>query len=206
MTISPEAIMLTVTWAKLFQPWVWNKTTRTWTEKGKALSSCIMYQFQEALNRGQTTAGLDALLRDAKRDGQKLLHIYPLTSKPLSAILASDENPSILDDATWYVHPHLLLDGVRLADFRLDDAVDYVHQAQWPKRQTRAAVKILINEWGLDHVLYAADVLHEQDEWHPDSPWSLIWAKGEALDRMQRRMQAMEGVRRQLRLMEALYH
>lgn len=173
MKISPDALALSVVWAKAFQPWLWDFKANRWNpkslERGRALLLSNQEQLQYALESGYSPCYLRDLLTRAKREKRVVRHVYTLIYAQATLEPSGD---LLVHDGT-YVHRALYDGMLQRASFTLEDLVAYARRVLPEDDETRRALRILVSEHGLDRVLFALDAAASAEALR--SPWGLKW-------------------------------
>jgi hypothetical protein len=179
MHISPDAIRLSIIWAKKFQPWLWDKNVvlpngkkgcwnQTSLQRGQELLRSNQEQLQCALNDKWTVDMIADVLRKTSIK-TKVPHIYQL----LAGTGIPDMDEANLIPAKDPCH-RALFDGLLIKQtFTLDDVLKYQAPLFPPTEVTSTALWVFVKERGLDCVLFAIDAAKRGDL-ALYSPWGLV--------------------------------
>ena len=175
-----DAIYLLTVWAKLYQPWCWNFKRHTFTDKGK--TSPLMHTMQEIfaqyLDHGWTVAGIERVLRDhITNGGSKKQSVYEILASDQAQAVCDDE-ANLLSTEKELVHGALYDKGIMKARYTVDDLIERF-KGLVEKRPAEKAVRSLIEEFGLDAVLFMLDVAHDQHI-QLKTPWGIKLFQEEA--------------------------
>lgn len=156
---SPEAIQLASLWVRRYAPWLWDRRLRRLRDAAmhSPLFASAAKQCTDALSRGWSTADITDAIRagDPKEEPKPhvwmlLQRVTPVVDQPCDNLLTST-HPS--------THPTLFLaGGVRRTSFSLDDFFAYATVCPHTPR-TRCQVMVLVQEHGVNRLLWAADAV-----------------------------------------------
>ena len=166
---SPEAMALAALWSRLFFQWMWNRRTNTFTAKGKSspLLQHAIETFDGYLTKGFSSGIIERALREGKDRGDKGFIVSLMKEvKPIEA------KESLIKGDQDYTHAELIKDGQLRMDYSIADLRHYYHQ-QLGKVAYVSTLVELIDEMGLDLLLFCIDEAHYAEDIELRSPYGL---------------------------------
>lgn len=170
MKISPDAIALSIIWAKKYHPWLWDFKANRWNQTSfaqrKSFLTSNQDQIQYALLNGWSPDSIKEALKTNK--DKKLSHVYQILNK---SEMTSEDIENYMTSSDLY-HKALFNGIISKASFGLDDLMKYQEPLFSITDQNRWTLKVLVNEKGIDIILFAID-LAKDSSMVLNSPWGL---------------------------------
>ena len=205
--ISPDAIGLSILWAKLFQSWLYNYKTRTIRDKNHPLLIANQVQIEYFLRHDWTPTMVKDALNIAKKENKKADHVYILlrgTQKDVTLSTSGTSSQDELDTnissdnllATESSPTHRVLferSGVVKTSFTLTDLIERTKVIFPKSNMLSKALLTLVRAHGLDVLLYAIEVA-EVDNIKLRSPWGLVLMLDKAKQKRDARVGMLKGL------------
>lgn len=185
MKITADAMALSIIWAKKYNPWLWDFKQKRWGKaalfQGHEFLCSNQCQIDHALHNGWSSDAIKEALLDNK--DKKLVHVYQILSKK-QPIVDNSENYMTASDL---YHKALFNGIISKASFGLDDLMKYQEPLFEITDQNKWAIRVMVNEKGIDTVLFAID-LAKNSSTTLTTPWGLkIFFDEAELDRKARK-------------------